>query len=595
MPTSAKPGCWSLEVVRGRDVGRGYAIEPGASILGNALSGERGLDLLEQEGSSPRRMAARHAALTSTSEELTIRDLESPGGTFVNQQRMQAGQVRRLEPGDVVQLGSVQLRVKRDVLATTPAAAPAKAPAAAAAGPTTTAPGRAPAAVGVTPAVPAPTPGAPAKAPIASPAKPPVAAPAKAPVAAPAKPAAASAAKAPIASAAKPPVAAPAKAPIASPAKPPVAAPAKAPNASAVGPLPPAPGRLPIPFAMAGGAQCRTWDDFLVFAAQRWQTLRDELTSGRLAEYLRRIQRTELVPHAAPDRSPDDRLDEWLARLPVTASSAPELDVHPETLLVQAPAGGGVVRQSLRVTNVGYRLLKCTARVEPAGTSWVRLRPEHDGRSFQTIEQTELPIEIDVPERIDRPLRALIVIESNGGARPIEVRIERPGEPVMIPDSDLREAVSEIPVWGRGLSRRVARLRPGARIAAGCAGAIALRLLVALVNLLPLGGAGASLWAPRLSSFAIALAAAGALAGLRLALGRGERRDLPAAGFAGAAIGLLTAALWFAVVQSVERVLGTRATSIWALGLLWGAIGALLALVSTFLIPHRLDDPEVAP
>ena len=76
------------------DVGRGYAIESGESILGNALNGMRGLDLLEQEGSSPRRMAARHAGLSSTSEELTIRDLESPGGTFVNQQRLLAGQVR---------------------------------------------------------------------------------------------------------------------------------------------------------------------------------------------------------------------------------------------------------------------------------------------------------------------------------------------------------------------------------------------------------------------------------------------------------------------------------------------------------------------
>ncbi|MFI5456362.1 MAG: FHA domain-containing protein [Isosphaerales bacterium] len=528
VPSSAKAGCWSLEVVRGREVGRGYAIEPGESILGNALNGERGLDLLEQEGSSPRRMAARHAVLSTTSEELTIRDLESPGGTFVNQQRLLSGQSRRLQPGDVVQLGSVQLRVKRDVFLTTPV----KAQAAAAAGSTTTAPGRAPAAA-------AATPGASAKAPIA-------------------------------------------------PA-------AKAPVGAAPGQSPPAPGRLPIPFAMAGGAQCRTWDDFLVLAAQRWQGLRDELTSGRLADYLRHIQRAELVPHAASDRSADDRLDEWLARLPVTKSSAPELDVHPESLLVKAATGGGVTRQSLRVTNVGYRLLKCTARVEPPGTPWVHLRPEHDGRPFQTIEQTELPIELELPETINRPLRALIVLESNGGTRRVEVRIERPDEQVVIPEAGAQAAVSEIPVWGRRLSRSLARLRPGVRIAAGCAGAIALRLLVLLMNALPIGGAGGPRWEPRLSSFAIVLAAGGVLAGLRLALVRGERQDMPAAGFAGGAIGLLTAALWFAVVQSVERVLGTRSSSIWALGLFWGAIGALFGLVSTILVPHRDDGPEVAP
>ena len=286
MPVTApQPGCWSLEVVRGREVGRGYAIEPGESILGNALNGERGLDLLEQEGNSPRRMAARHAALSSTSEELTIRDLESPGGTFVNQQRLLAGQSRRLVPGDVIQLGSVQLAVKHNA-ASPPAAAP----------------GGNRQRVRQRPwPPPSPAPDFPFRPPLPRP------------------------------------------------------------------PLPASPGRLPIPFAMAGGAQCRTWDDFLVLAAQRWPALRDELTSGRLAEYLRRIQRAELVPQLAPDRSPDDQLDEWLARLPATESSAPELDVHPETLLVQAATGGGITQQSLRVTNVGYRLLRMHGPGRAAG------------------------------------------------------------------------------------------------------------------------------------------------------------------------------------------------------------------------------------
>ncbi len=99
--------------------------------------------------------------------------------------------------------------------------------------------------------------------------------------------------------------------------------------------------RASTPFSLAGGAQCRTWDDFLVVAAQNWAALRDELTSGRLAEFLRRIQRPELVPLAGSSRSPDDQLDDWLARIPATASSSPELDVHPETLLARAGRFGG--------------------------------------------------------------------------------------------------------------------------------------------------------------------------------------------------------------------------------------------------------------
>ena len=88
MPTATQAGYWSLDVVRGRAVGQQYLLNPGETILGNASSGERGLELADQEGNSPRKMAARHAVLLATNDELTIRDLESPGGTFVNQQRL---------------------------------------------------------------------------------------------------------------------------------------------------------------------------------------------------------------------------------------------------------------------------------------------------------------------------------------------------------------------------------------------------------------------------------------------------------------------------------------------------------------------------
>jgi FHA domain len=526
MPVTARqPGCWSLEVVRGRVVGQHYALDSGETIVGNSIKGEHGLDLVDQEGSSPRKMAGRHAALTCNGQELTIRDLETPGGTFVNQQRLLAGQTRRLVPGDVIQLGSVQVRVKRTV------------------------------------AVPASTP---------------VAAPAKAAVPVAKAPAAVTVAAAP-----KPP---------ATDVKPVASAPK--PIASAA-PSPTIPGRLTTPFSLAGGAQCRTWDDFLVLAAQSWPALRDELISGRLAEFLRRLNRPDLVPLAGSARSPDDQLDDWLARIPATGSSAPELDVHPEALLVQTKTGGGITQQTLRITNVGYRLLRCSARVEPPGMRWVRLRPEYDGRPFQTIDQTDLPIELELPETIDRPLVAQVVIESNGGTRRVGVRIERPAEQIVIPESAGGAAFAS-PLWREQLSRTVAKVGPGARIAIGCAGAVALRVLVMLLNGLPIGNAPANLMEPRLSSVAIMLVVAGMIAGLGLASRRGERRDFPAAAFAGGSLGLLAAAFWFAVLQSSERVLGSLASSIWSVGFVSGTLGALLALTSLFVFPYRSDEPEVA-
>jgi hypothetical protein len=386
-----------------------------------------------------------------------------------------------------------------------------------------------------------------------------------------------------------PPVATPVKAPAA-------AGKAVAPTPTSVAPAVPSPpttGRLTAPFSLVGGAQCRTWDDFLVVAAQSWPALRDELTSGRLPEFLRRIHRPDLVPLAGASRSPDDQLDDWLARIPVTGSSAPELDVHPQTLLVRAAMGGGITQQMIRITNVGYRLLRCAARIEPPDTKWVRLRAEHDGRPFSTIDQTDMPVELELPETIDRPLVAQIVIESNGGTRRIGVRIERPAEPVVIPEAS-GAATSTSPLWREQLSQALTRVGAGARIGIGFAGAVALRLMAALLNKLPIGSAPAALTVPQLSSVAIVLVAAGMIAGLLLASRRGEWRDFPAAVFAGGSLGLLAAAFWFAVLQSFERVLGSWSTSIGAIGLASGTLGALLALISLRVFPYRSNEPEIA-
>ena len=100
------------------------------------------------------------------------------------------------------------------------------------------------------------------------------------------------------------------------------------------------------------------------------------------------------------------------------------------------------------MTNVGYRLLRCTARVEPAGTPWVRLRPEHNGRPFSTIDQTDLPIELDLPETIDRPFDvADRDREQWRDTSAIAVRIERPAEQVVVPESAAGASVSGFRSW----------------------------------------------------------------------------------------------------------------------------------------------------
>lgn len=488
-PTQTRSIPWSLIVVRGRDRGKVLALLGNEVILGNALDGAPGLDLRDQEAGSPRRMAGRQAILETRGADLFIRDLDSPGGTFVNRQRLLGSQARQLQPGDFLQIGGVLLRV---------------------------------AVFRESPSTPRPGP---------------------------------------------PPIGAP------PPSSPPPAA---------------GPGRPSEPYAIGGTVACRTWDDFLVVAAQRWNDLRDDLVSGRIADHLRRIGRLDLLPRPEAGQSADEQLDQWLGRLPVSRSSAPELDVHPDRL--EARASGGTTRHNVRITNVGYRLLRSTARVEPAGCRWVRILPPYDGRSFVTIEETELPIEVEVPEGQGGSLVAEIVLESNGGTRRIAVAIGSPERPPPLPGAfGDGSGTTDTPLF-RSMADGLTRLAPSSRIAAGIAIALAVRLTVLASSLLPIAPPGGR----SLPALAVLCAAIGGIGGLVKGWRRsGDPVDAATAGIAAGLCGVLAAAVLHALVRTFEQPLAGGSPPIWAAAPIWAAVGATLAGVTCLLLPFRGPSGEM--
>jgi hypothetical protein len=478
--TSASKG-WSLEVVRGRDVGRTFALNGRGGVLGNALGTEAGIDLSEQEGNTPRRMAAKQATIECSVEGLVIRDLDSPGGTFVNRQRILPGQARRLVAGDVIQLGAVQLRVVDGVSAPAPAAATAS------------------------------------------------------------------------------PV--PAAAPAAKPAAPPTGT-----------------AGFATPFVLASGATCRNWDDFLTVAAQRWAAMRDELISGRLAGFFASMGQIALAPSPQAPGSPDERLDAWLASLPTTRPSKPELEVHPQSVTVRSSSGGGTTRRTVHVTNVGYRLLRSSVRVEPADTAWLKLAPEFARGPFTTIEQTEVAFDVELPDSLDRPRSAAIVIDGNGGTRRVEVRVER-ATAVGEPAEPSGRPVARYDVWSA-----IAGWSIPVRVALGAGVGLLLRLLVAGGTLLLAGAASGTALLP-LRGPLIMMVATGALAAGLLVVRRSAWADLPVAAFAGAVAGALVAA----IVVAVCRVLEPPAIAAMPLVacLAWTIAGAVIAGGSAWGVPYR--------
>ncbi len=456
---------WSLEIVRGREAGRSYALTGSETVLGNALAGGAGIDLADQEGDSPRRMAGRQAVVATVPTGLAVRDLDSPGGTFVNRQRVLPGQSQPLRSGDVIQIGGVQLRV-------VPAA-----------------------------------------------------------------------------------------------------------NGRPTSPAAPA-----TPFVLKNGTVCRSWDDFLRVAAQRWVELRDELASPRLASWLSTIGRPDLVVSRPPGGNADDHLDAWLARLPTTTPARPELDVHPPRLVIRATPGGGTLARSVQVANVGHRLLHVRAAIEPTETAWVKVAAPFAGASHAVVDSLDLPLDVIVPETLPAPLRATLRLDGDGGSKRVELVLEArsAAEPV------------ETAVSGRGpgpILGWLAGVAPASRFVGYAAAGVVLRLSVALAG----GAADVDAVTPALLGPAALFAIAAAIAGAVVA---GRRGGIIAAGFAAASAavaGAGGAALFVAFCRVVEPMLGGLSRSTVAVALLWAAIGAAKAGLSLWFVPYRKPAEEATP
>jgi uncharacterized protein (TIGR02996 family) len=107
-PTFAEP---RLLVVRGARPGVEYPIYEGANFIGRADEKPVDIDLEEQEPPDRIWCSRQHACVHFEQNRLFVEDLNSAGGTYLNRNRTYPGQRFPMAPGDVLQIGSVQLRV----------------------------------------------------------------------------------------------------------------------------------------------------------------------------------------------------------------------------------------------------------------------------------------------------------------------------------------------------------------------------------------------------------------------------------------------------------------------------------------------------
>ncbi|MCX7667130.1 MAG: FHA domain-containing protein [Gemmataceae bacterium] len=100
-----------LVVIRGEILDMTYRLYPGKNFIGRTDEKPVDIDLENQEPPDRIWTSRQHAVITYENGILTIEDLNSLNGTFVNRTRVHPGQPRQITVNDIVQIGTVQLKV----------------------------------------------------------------------------------------------------------------------------------------------------------------------------------------------------------------------------------------------------------------------------------------------------------------------------------------------------------------------------------------------------------------------------------------------------------------------------------------------------
>jgi len=107
-PPPARP---KLVVLRGMKIGAEFPIYEGRNTAGRFADKPVDIDLVAQEATDQIWCSRQHAAFVFEKNAVVIEDLNSLNGTWVNGVRVHAGEPKVLRPGDVVQIGTVQMKL----------------------------------------------------------------------------------------------------------------------------------------------------------------------------------------------------------------------------------------------------------------------------------------------------------------------------------------------------------------------------------------------------------------------------------------------------------------------------------------------------
>ena len=100
-----------LVVVRGQRIDAQYPIYPGKNFIGRTDDKPVDIDIEDQESQDRVWSSRQHAVISFEDGKLTLEDLNSLNGTFVNRTRVHPGQIKELQANDVIQIGTVHMKL----------------------------------------------------------------------------------------------------------------------------------------------------------------------------------------------------------------------------------------------------------------------------------------------------------------------------------------------------------------------------------------------------------------------------------------------------------------------------------------------------
>jgi len=100
-----------LVVIRGMKISAEYPLYDGRNMIGRFADKPVDIDLMSQESLEQIWCSRQHAVVILEKGIVAVEDLNSLNGTWVNGTRLPPKQPRQLKPGDVLQVGTVQMKL----------------------------------------------------------------------------------------------------------------------------------------------------------------------------------------------------------------------------------------------------------------------------------------------------------------------------------------------------------------------------------------------------------------------------------------------------------------------------------------------------